>query len=409
MAGGLGTSAPAETRGLKILRDGSRHPASGHALPHLEATPCSPVNRRTPRGGDRVEIVFLGDTSFGENYQVAMERWTGRNFLKERGYDASLASFQPFLQSADLVIANLETPLTNLERSPLEGRKRFIHWSDPAEAPAALKRHNVSAVALANNHAMDFGTQGLEQTLAALGAHGIAGFGAGMDAAAAAAVLEQRFNVGGLPFNLQVISAYWWRWRYRSHYHFYASRSQPGVNQLNHLFGTRIGQQVTAARSRSPTSYTIVFPHWGKSYQWRSRVQDRLAGAMARAGADLVIGHGAHSLQEVERVGRMWTVFSLGNFVFNSRGRFGLFGAPPFGLIARMIVHRFGDRLDKTLRLYPIVVDNSATNFQVRFVEENEFDAVVGLLKQRSASLSGEPRFGLNRDEFGFSLRLDLG
>jgi hypothetical protein len=352
-------------------------------------------------------IVFLGDTSFGENYQVAMERCIARNILKERGYDACLAPFQPFLQSVDLVIANLETPLTDLERSPLEGRKRFVHWSDPAKAPATLKQHNVSAVALANNHAMDFGPPGLEQTLTALDAHGIARFGAGMNAAGASAPFEQRFDVGGLPFDLQVISAYWSRWRYRWQYHYYASRSRPGVNQLNHPFGARIGKQIRAARSRSPACYTIIFPHWGKSYRWRNRVQNRLARAMARAGADLVIGHGAHSLQEIERVGRMWTVFGLGNFVFNSRGRFGVLGAPPFGLVAKMTVRRVGDSLAKTLRFYPIVVDNKITDFRTRFVDRKEFNDVVALLLQRSAGLR-EASPGVDHDAFGFFLRLDL-
>jgi hypothetical protein len=367
-----------------------------------------PDDRRTPRGRDGLEIVFVGDTSFGENYQSDLERRTGRNVLKERGYDACLAAFRSFLQSADLVVANLETPLTDLEKSPFEGRKKFIHWSDPEQAPAALKRHNVCAVALANNHAMDFGPSGLEQTLTALDAHGIACFGAGMNAAAASAAFEQRFQVGGLPFDLQIISAYWWRWRYRWRYRFYASASHPGVNRLNQLFSTPIGKQIAAARGRSPAPYTIVFPHWGKSYHWRNRMQDRLGRAMARAGANLVIGHGGHSLQEIERVGWTWTIFGLGNFVFNSCGRFRLLGAPPFGLAARLTVWRSSDSLAKRLRLYPILVDNRVTDFRVRFVDENEFDAVVGLLKQRSPSLSDEPSFGVGRDEFGFFVRLDL-
>jgi Bacterial capsule synthesis protein PGA_cap len=366
-----------------------------------------PGDRRTLRGRNGLDIIFLGDTSFGENYQAAMERRTGRSILKERGYDACLAPFRSLLQKADLVVANLETPLTDLDRSPLEGRKKFIHWGDPEKAPAALKRHNVSAVALANNHAMDFGPHGLKQTLTALDAHGVARFGAGMNAAAASAPFEHWFEIGGLPFHLRVISAYWWQWRYHWHYNFYASCSQPGVNQLSQFFGARIGKQIAAARNRSPTSYTIVFPHWGNVYDWRNRVQDRLARVMARAGADLVIGHGAHSLQEIERVDRMWTVYGLGNFVFNSRGRFRLFGAPPFGLIARIIVHRSGDRLDKRLRLYPIVVDNKATDFETRFVDRKEFNDVVALLQQRSAGLC-EAGPGVDHDAFGFFLRLDL-
>jgi len=135
-------------------------------------------------------FVFLGDTSFGENYQEEIERRGGDNVLKTKGYEHSLKRFAPFLRQADLVIANLETPVTDLPSSPLTGKKVCVHHSDPVEAPRVLKEHNIGAVSLANNHTLDYGIMGLRQSLEALEEHDIQWFGAGTDEASAAEPLR---------------------------------------------------------------------------------------------------------------------------------------------------------------------------------------------------------------------------
>jgi hypothetical protein len=87
---------------------------------------------------EQISILFVGDTSFGENYQDELERDGEPHLLKTRGYDYSLQQLRPLLENADFTIANLETPLTKLSVSPHTGKKKFIHWDNPTEAPAAL-------------------------------------------------------------------------------------------------------------------------------------------------------------------------------------------------------------------------------------------------------------------------------
>lgn len=62
----------------------------------------------------------------------------GTNVLEELGYDHMLASFEAVLRGASLVVANLETPVTDLGSSPLRGRKRYIHHADVEETPRHL-------------------------------------------------------------------------------------------------------------------------------------------------------------------------------------------------------------------------------------------------------------------------------
>ena len=71
---------------------------------------------------------------------------------------------------------------------------------------------------------------------------------------------------------------------------------------------------VRAARGESDV--VIVSLHWGEEFIDRPSPDDvRLAHAIVDGGADLIIGHHPHVLRGVERRGRGWIVYSLGNFV----------------------------------------------------------------------------------------------
>ncbi|HEX8784532.1 MAG TPA: CapA family protein, partial [Telluria sp.] len=104
----------------------------------------------------------------------------------DRFFDAARA----VLRSGDLVVGHVETPYT------LRGREQSgdvpAEAADPAKL-ASLARAGFHAASLAGNHVYDQGDEGVADTLAGLREQGIAGFGAGLDLAAARApaVLER--------------------------------------------------------------------------------------------------------------------------------------------------------------------------------------------------------------------------
>ena len=110
-------------------------------------------------------------------------------------------------------------------------------------------------------------------------------------------------------------------------------------------------------------------------------------------------------LQEVEWRDGRWVVFSLGNFVFNSPGRYKTLAAPPFSFLAKLLAEPDHGRLALFLRLYPIVTDNKSTHYQTRFVTDSEYLQVRGLLDARSAN-PGPMRFG--RDDTGCYVELQI-
>jgi len=150
------------------------------------------------------QILFVGDTSFGENYQTRKGR---NNILKTKGYHYPLKNFKSLLLQSDLVIANLETPITNLPQSPFP-EKGYVHWSDVRKAPKALQEHNITVVSLANNHTLDYGIKGLKQTLLVLAKNNIEWFGAGMNQKEASEPYIKEFKVGKKVFRLAVIAGF---------------------------------------------------------------------------------------------------------------------------------------------------------------------------------------------------------
>ncbi len=360
------------------------------------------VTARATGPDARLSIVFAGDTSFGENYQEDRERRGKENILKSRGYAYTLANFASTLAGADLTIANLETPVTNLKSSPFAGQKSYIHYADVKKTPNQLWNSNIRAVSLANNHSFDFGAEGFEQTLRVLGKKGIVSFGAGHDRTSAVEPLLVRAAVGSMQLNLAVFGAYGARKKDLARYACAATAHSGGLAGLS---PRRIRDRIRGLKADHPALIAIAFPHWGSNYAWRSERQSRLANELLDAGIDLILGHGAHMLQEVEWRDGRWVVFSLGNFVFNAPGRYKLLKAPPFSFLAKLLAEPDHGRLAVCVRLYPIVTDNKRTGYQSRFVTDSEFVQVREVLAARSAN-AGPMHFG--RDNTGCYLELPV-
>ncbi len=346
-------------------------------------------------------ITFVGDTSFGENYKARLD---GKNLIKSKGRAYSLQAVAPLLLASDLVIANLETPLTQQKSSLLANQKQYIHWSDPVESPRVLQEHNISVVSLANNHTVDCGTQALAETFESLKENRIKWFGAGLNALDAQRPYRKKIVIGDKNVPLVVIGAFEYRSIYKHQYNFYANGDSPGVNQLSIK---RISNQIERLKSKTPQPFVIVYPHWGKNYDWHSSAQALQARAMAEAGADLIIGHGAHMLGGIERIGAAWTLYSLGNLVFNSPGGYSKYNAPPYSMIACMSMKAEAETISIQLKLYPILTDNQQTGFQSRPVNEQEIVDVAQLMQSHSMSVPIET-FESSHDRFGYHFKLPI-
>ncbi len=332
---------------------------------------------------NRFKILFVGDTSFGENYQVKYLNEGGKNILEEVGYDHPFKNLKPILLQSDLVIANLETPITDMLSSPIpvETKKNF-HWSDVKKAPRYFKKYNMKTFSLANNHILDYGVEGLKQTLEVLRENGMEWIGAGLDKDEARRPYFKGFRFGHQVFKLAVITGFEFRKTYDQDFVFYANKNVGGVNRISIR---RIARQIRHLKEAIPNVYVVVFPHWGRNYMWRTKRQSKLAHKIIDAGADLVIGHGSHMMQEIEKYNGRWILYGIGNFMYNPGGRYQKFNVDPFSLVAQLSLHERNGSLLKTMKLYPIFTDNKITDFQAQFLTKDEFEKAYRLLFEKSS------------------------
>jgi poly-gamma-glutamate capsule biosynthesis protein CapA/YwtB (metallophosphatase superfamily) len=219
-------------------------------------------------------LAFGGDVMLGRGVAQSLDE----------DWQSAFSAVRPWLVEADLTFANLESPLT----AAPQVSSGYDLRATPA-AVAALHVAGFDVVSLANNHALDAGDVGLAETVATLGAAGIAG------------AVNQR--EGRL-----------------------VSRATPHPSIRYHLFAfddstVPLDVEIAArsvAAAAAEADLVIVSVHWGGEYQAApSPRQQLIAQALARAGADLVIGHGPHVLQRVEWMGKTLVAYSLGNLLFD--------------------------------------------------------------------------------------------
>lgn len=352
-----------------------------------------------------LRLVFAGDTYFGETF-VGADIAGGKALPGPEAGPRAAAALQPLVRGADAVILNLETPLTHRDISPLAGRKDYLHRGHPEASLQALQALGASAVSLANNHAMDYGEAGLADTLAALRGQGIAVFGAGNGPRQAATPWSRRWQTPAGDLTVIVATGYEYNRRYDTHYDTYA---EPGDEGVNLWTPDTARAQMLALRAAWPRAVIVAFPHGGDNYAWRDDLQVRLHDALIDAGADLVLGHGAHLAQEIAGRRGRWIVHGLGNAVFNTPGRYTEVGQHSWSLVAALLLQPQGAGLRLGLRLYPIRSDNQTTGYLPQPVGREEAERLARLLMWRARGLGQRIVLRPALDAWGWHFPLDLG
>jgi len=248
--------------------------------------------------GKPVTLAFGGDV----NYEGTL-----RARLAEDP-ESLLAEAAPLLSGADVAMVNLETAVTE-RGTPAD--KEFT-FRAPATAFASLAAGGVDVVTLANNHGVDFGPEGLADTLAAAQAADADGFplvGAGADATAAYTpwVTQVRGQRIGFLAATQVLDANLGSW--------VAGPGHPGL-----AVAQDPSELLFAVQALRPDVDTlVVYLHWGTELEaCPTARQQELARALVDAGADVIVGGHAHIPLAAGMLDGSVIDYGLGNFQFGS-------------------------------------------------------------------------------------------
>src|SRR5690625_5199670 len=319
--------------------------------------------------GRTYTLTYAGDTSLGEWYL----RKPGKENLVKRLENDPLSYFagvKPLIKKSDYFILNLETVLEKNPKPVLEG-KEYPNYDNPNRTPKVLRDLGVTAVSLANNHTMDFGPKVLQRTLKRLNKANIKTFGAGKNRKEASNPLKITLKGKKNKKNVYIFTGMRAGKRYQE-YSFFAEHNKPGVSSLPQK---GLSGQISDLRQKDPESIIIVYHHWqGQDYKWASdnrRIQERCR-AFIDAGANYIFGHGTHMLNEIEHYNGGTIAYSIGNFIFNSPGRYKKMQAPPYSLLVNMEIQEQKDgHWTVKNKFFPIITDNKVTKYKVRTINKN--------------------------------------
>ncbi|MDQ0339724.1 poly-gamma-glutamate synthesis protein (capsule biosynthesis protein) [Caldalkalibacillus uzonensis] len=240
-----------------------------------------------------LRLMFVGDTMMTGNVAKVMD---------EKGNDYPLSEFMPFLEQADLVVANLETAVGTSGK--LED-KTYAFQTEPSRFELFEPLKDKILFTLANNHGMD---APLDETMHELDQLGYSYIGVGHN-------LQQAFQpyvdeINGVSFAVIGVS------RVIPTTDWVAGENKPGMASayMDEPLLSVVEQW------RSKVDMVIVYVHWGiEREDIPNDVQLELEEKLVSAGANIVVGSHPHVLQEIKwRDDDQITAFSLGNFVFTT-------------------------------------------------------------------------------------------
>jgi hypothetical protein len=244
---------------------------------------------------ERTKLLFLGDFMLGGEF---LEK-TGDDPKKLR---APFQQIIPLINNADIVVANLEGPIF------VGPEKRNDITSILSNHPLCLeilKSFGRECVLdLANNHVMDYGPNGLRETIRQIDNQGMYYLGAGENIGEAEKAIKINYNgikIGFLAYTSDQPSVG----------ALIASNTTPGCSSLLDMEVVREHIESLSCE----VDIVCVLLHWGlEFYEYPSPDQVSFARSLIDTGAHIVIGHHPHVQQGIEQYKNGLIAYSLGNF-----------------------------------------------------------------------------------------------
>lgn len=259
---------------------------------------------------DKVTVSFTGDMGF-DKYMLG--KWEDPELLSNE--------VMSFLKDTDHLVVNVEGPLYDGSKISLEGSAAALTHSMDTKVHTFLDRIGADVWNICNNHIMDAGPEGIESTLELAKESGAKTLGAGMniDEASAPVVLSGAGGIGMIGVGYQRACRK-------------ADKDTPGCFSWSDL--DLIRQRIKEIRQKC--RWCIVVAHAGEEFTALPSPYTRERYlAYLDMGADIVIAHHPHVVNNYELIGGKAIFYSLGNFIFDTDYQRSQFGTQ-YGIILKL-------------------------------------------------------------------------
>ena len=211
-----------------------------------------------------------------------------RNKIKEIGFDKFTSGVRDLLNKPDITVGNLEGPFTTYPSITASLKnKDLVFTFDPTLAPK-LGDVGFDVLGLANNHAYNFGKEGMQMTKKYLTDAGIVFYGDPNNEDEISTIIERKgIKIGFI-----------------------------GFHEFSYMNFDHVLSEID--RLRPLVDFLVVSPHWGVEYQKEpTKLMQTLAHKWIDHGADAIIGAHPHIIGNTEEYKGKKVFYSLGNFIFD--------------------------------------------------------------------------------------------
>ena len=348
----------------------ARDPPTARGLPAVGARTAE---RSESAGGDPgrgFTLIASGDVL---THDAVLERARayGRRVGQPYDFRPMLADIRPVVSEADLAVCHLEVPLSRTGQDI----SAWPAFNAPPQLAVALRWAGYDACSTASNHSVDQGAQGVAATLEVMDRAGLrhAGMARNPNEAEVPTIIDVRgLRVGLLSYT----------------YGLNSGRPPPDRSWLVKTIDPR--RILTDARMarQAGARFVAVLLHWGQEYRSSPTPSQRELArrVVAAPEVDLILGHHAHVIQPIQRVGGKWVAFGMGNSLSNQTPSCCPPGAQD-GVLVKVTVAEHAGRLGvREVRYVPTWVEHPS--FRIRSVLTALADRGLGAATRRALQAS---------------------
>ncbi len=267
----------------------------------IRTTPSQELNGNSEKLNKPITILFAGDAmhhmpQFYASYDYVTHI---------PDYKPSFRYVKPIIESADFSICNLEAPIGG---RPYSGYPQF---SAPTEFLEAIADAGFDLLQLANNHILDRGKYGLEQSIMHINNQNLQSIGA---------YLNEEHRVENYPHFQEIKGV---KIAFLNYTYGMNGLRPSSPNVVNQLDSIQINKDFDYIEQKN-ADLIMVLVHWGDEYHLKiNEFQKKWTEYFLRKGANLIVGSHPHVVQKVDLIKHdnslVPVFYSLGNFISNQR------------------------------------------------------------------------------------------
>ena len=314
-------------------------------------------------GVAQITVTCTGDFTIGQSYgRKKINFFT--DLLKKHNDDINftMKNTRELFLSDQLTLVNFEGTLTETKNIPSNKKENDFLFKMAPRYVNVLTDNGIEAVSLENNHVMDFGEEGYEDTMNTLQEAGVV---------YSNSTHMGVYDVEGIQIAMMSYLC--------------IDRYDKPVDGYSNLY-EKVEADIKAIKEKYPV--LIVSFHWGRELDYSPTSNQIKMGHLAvDAGADLVIGHHSHRINPIEQYNGVYICYSLGNFCFSGNGK-------PSDMSSYIFQTRFrikdGNILSRDFRIVPISISSREdTNDCIPTIEKasTKTDSILTVLRSNGKKL----------------------